>query len=163
MLGLFAFTIIANIIASPFNAILSEKVGELLVPGIVRPPINLGVMIVRTITREFGKVMYLLPRLLGLVLVSLIPGVNALAPFAWILFGSWMMAVQYCDYAADNNQVSFADLRERLNGHVFQALLFGGCAYFLLAIPLVNLLLIPVAVAGGTVMWVERLRLSEAA
>ena len=73
------------------------------------------------------------------------------------------MAVQYCDYAADNNQVSFADLRERLNGHVFQALLFGGCAYFLLAIPLVNLLLIPVAVAGGTVMWVERLRLSEAA
>ena len=160
-ISLFAFSIIANIIASPFNAILSERVEMLLVPGLKHEPTNMALLLPRAVARELSKLVYLLPRLLGLVILSLIPGLNALAPFAWLLFGAWMMAVQYSDYAADNNQVPFGDLRRRLNGKVFQSLLFGICAYFLLAIPLLNLVLIPIAVAGGTAFWVEHLRTGE--
>ena len=102
--------------------------------------------------------MYFLPRFLGLLILSIIPVVNAIAPFAWIIFGGWMMAIQYADYAADNNQISFEDLRRRLDKSPFQAVLFGVIVYFLVAIPIINLILIPVAVAGGTVFWVTHLR-----
>jgi CysZ protein len=156
--GIYLFTIVANIIASPFNAILSEKVEEHLVPGLLRESPSVMLIIGRSVAREISKLLYLLPRLLGLLILSIIPGVNALAPFAWILFGAWMMAIQYVDYGADNNQVSFPELKARLGSCRFQALLFGLVVYFILAIPVVNLFLIPVAVAGGTVLWVQHLR-----
>ena len=68
-----------------------------------------------------------------------------------------MMAIQYADYAADNNQLSFPELRARLASARGQALLFGMVVYLILAIPVVNLFLIPIAVAGGTVFWVHHL------
>jgi len=159
--GIYCFSFLANVIASPFNAILSEKVEEQLVPGLNHPRINFAVVLTRAVAREFGKLLYFLPRFLGLLLLSVIPGLNAVAPFAWIIFGAWMMAVQYTDYAADNNQVSFSELRKRLEDRPMQALFFGLIVYFVIVIPVINLVLIPVAVAGGTVYWVEQLRIAS--
>ena len=155
--GIYLFTIIANIIASPFNAILAEKIEERLVPGLVLESPGVLLIVGRAVAREFSKLLYLLPRLLGLLLLSVIPVANAVAPFAWILFGAWMMAVQYADYGADNNQLSFPKLRQRLGRAKLQSLSFGLIVYFILAIPVLNLFLIPVAVAGGTVLWVKQL------
>lgn len=156
--GIYLFSIVANIIASPFNAVLSEKVEELLTGEKVGQPINPMLIVVQSVGRELRKLLYFLPRFLGLLILSVIPGVNAIAPFAWIIFGGWMMAIQYSDYAADNNQVSFQELRQRLEKRPLQAVLFGVIVYFLVAIPIVNLILIPVAVAGGTAFWVTHLR-----
>ncbi|MFT7306808.1 MAG: CysZ protein, partial [Candidatus Azotimanducaceae bacterium] len=120
-IGIYLFTIIANIIASPFNSLLSEKVEELLVPGLVRESPGILTILGRSVAREVSKLLYLLPRLLGLLLFSVIPGVNAFAPLVWILFGAWMMAVQYADYGADNNQLSLPKLRDRLSQSKLQA------------------------------------------
>ena len=120
--------------------------------------INLFIVLVRSVTRELSKLGYFLPRLLGLVILSVIPVINALAPFAWVLFGAWMMTVQYADYGADNNEIKFSDLRRLLEKNVMQSLLFGIIVYFAIAIPLLNLFVIPVAVAGGTVFWVTHLK-----
>lgn len=155
---LYSFTIVANIIAAPFNAILSIKVEEKITGQLLTSDTALHLVFVRSISREISKFLYYLPRLLGLLVLSLIPGLNVIAPFLWIAFGAWMMAVQYTDYAADNNEISFSELRSRLNSNTFQSLLFGLPAYFLLAIPIINLVLIPAGVAGGTKFWVERLR-----
>ena len=156
--GIYLFSIVANIIASPFNAVLSEKIEERLTGSKVGQPINPMLIVVRSVGRELKKLIYFLPRFLGLFILSIIPVVNAIAPFAWVIFGGWMMAIQYADYAADNNQISFEDLRRRLERTPFQAILFGVIVYFLVAIPIINLILIPVAVAGGTVFWVTHLR-----
>lgn len=155
---LYLFTIIANVVASPFNAILSVKVEESLLGETLSSSASMWMILPRAFWREMTKLMYLLPRLLGLLLLSVIPVVNAAAPFLWILFSAWMMAVQYTDYAADNNEISFRELRNRLAGKKIQSVLFGLPAYLLLAIPVVNLILLPVAVAGGTVFWVKNLR-----
>ena len=69
-----------------------------------------------------------------------------------------MMALEYSDYGADNNDVPIRELRERLKGKRFQSLMFGLPAYFLLTVPIVNLVLMPVGVAGGTRFWVEHLK-----
>ncbi|MCB1645790.1 MAG: sulfate transporter CysZ [Pseudomonadales bacterium] len=155
---LYGFTIVGNIIASPFNAILSVKVEELLTGQKLTSETPLHLVIGRSIAREFSKLFYYLPRLAGLVILTLIPGLNTLSPFLWVFFGAWMMAIQYVDYAADNNELSFPALRDRLGASRLQAVLFGLMAYFLVAIPVVNLIVIPAAVAGGTVFWVHHLR-----
>ena len=157
--GLFyLFTMIANLVASPFNALLSQRIEERLTREPVTSDIPLWAVLPRALAREVAKIWYLLPRLAGLLILSFIPVLNAISPFLWILFGAWMMAVQYADYAADNNGVTFTELRASLRAERLQSVLFGLPAYFLLAIPVVNLVLMPVAVAGGTVYWVERLR-----
>jgi len=159
LIWFFCFTIVANLIASPFNALLSVKVEERLT-GEIQPGGNFKSLIAvlpRTLAREFSKLLYYLPRLIGLMLITIIPGVNFLAPFLWLLFGAWMMAVQYTDFGADNNNVSFKELRQRLSEERMTSLSFGIIVYLMIAIPLLNLVVMPAAVAGGTVFWVERL------
>lgn len=158
VLVLFCFTFIANIIASPFNAILSEKVEEQLTGKPPESNVSVITVLPRAIGREIAKLFYVLPRLLGLLLFTLIPVLNTVSPILWVLFGAWMMAIQYADYGADNNDFSFRELRDRLRQNRMQALMFGLPAYLLLTLPVVNLVLIPVGVAGGTQFWVERLR-----
>lgn len=152
------FAILASIISSPFLALLSEKIEEALTG--VRPSAsgNLLVITFRALGREVAKLIYYLPRLLGIFVLTLIPVINVVSPVLWVLFGAWMMAIQFTDYAADNNGVPFSELRDRLGISRFQALLFGLVAYVALAIPIINLVLIPVSVAGGTVFYVERLK-----
>jgi CysZ protein len=153
------FTLLANIIAAPFNAILSVRVEERLghVSAESASTMSLLLVLPRAVAREFSKLVYYLPRLIGLAVLSVIPGVNLLAPPLWLLFGGWMMSVQYADYAADNNGIRFSDLRRSLSGDRINSLGFGLVVYLMMLIPLLNLVLIPTAVAGGTVFWVERL------
>ncbi len=154
---LYGFLIIGNIIAAPFNAILAVKVEEYLLGRPLTSSIPFSVVLVRAIGREIVKLLYYVPRVLGLLLLSFIPVLNALAPFLWLGFGAWMMAIQFADYSADNNGISFTELRRRMSQNKVDALLFGLLAYVLVAIPLLNLILIPAAVAGGTVFWINHL------
>src|SRR5690606_26506204 len=82
----------------------------------------------------------------------------------WILLGIWMMAVQYIDYPADNHKMSWGDMLAWLREKRWQSLGFGGIVYLGLLVPLLNLLVMPAAVAGATVFWVrERDRATLAA
>jgi len=151
------FTVFANIIAAPFNAILSARVEDRLMSGSdgATTPMSMLLVLPRAVAREISKLLYYLPRLIGLAVLSLIPVINLLAPPLWLLFGSWMMSVQYTDYAADNNGVSFSELRRQLSSDRIASFGFGLPVYLMLLVPLLNLVLMPAAVAGGTVLWVE--------
>ena len=154
----FTFTLVANIIAAPFNGFLAEKV-EVVVSGQDPFPAfswgELVAMVPRTFGREMRKLGYFLPRALGLFVLSLIPVVNVIAAPLWLLFGVWMMAIQYIDYPADNHKMSWQDMLAWLRSRRWQSLGFGGITYLALLIPLVNILMMPAAVAGATVFWVR--------
>ena len=154
----FTFTLLANIIAAPFNGFLAEKV-EVVVRGADNfPPFSwaeLLAMVPRTLKRELRKLSYFLPRAIGLLLLSLIPGLNLIATPLWLLFGVWMMAVQYIDYPCDNHKVSWDDMLAWLRAKRWQSLGFGGITYVALLIPFVNILMMPAAVAGATLFWVR--------
>ncbi|CAD5107486.1 sulfate transporter CysZ [Zestomonas carbonaria] len=154
----FTFTMLANIIAAPFNGFLAEKV-EVVVRGQDDfPPFSwaeLAAMVPRTIGREMRKLAYFLPRAGALLILSLIPGVNIIAAPLWLLFGVWMMAVQYIDYPADNHKLGWNEMLAWLREKRWQSLGFGGITYLALLIPLVNLVAMPAAVAGATLFWVR--------
>ncbi|AYF90221.1 MULTISPECIES: sulfate transporter CysZ [unclassified Pseudomonas] len=154
----FSFTMLANIIAAPFNGFLAEKV-EVVVRGQDDFPAfswaELMAMIPRTVGRELRKLAYFLPRAGALLILSFVPGVNLLAAPLWIVFGIWMMAVQYIDYPADNHKLGWNEMLAWLREKRWQSLGFGGITYLALMIPFVNILMMPAAVAGATLFWVR--------
>lgn len=161
----FGFVMVGNLIAAPFNGMLAEAVERKLTGREPDPtswsrlPGEVG----RTLVSELRKIVYTLLRAVPLLILFLIPVVNVLAPFLWILFSAWLLAIQYADYPMGNHGLAFPEQRRRLKSRRLLALGFGGLAMVVLAIPVVNFLVIPTAVAGATAMWVERLRDVEAA
>lgn len=157
----FSFTLVANIIAAPFNGFLAEKVETVLRGYDAAPPFEwaeLVALVPRTVSRELRKLAYLLPRLIILLVISWVPGLNLFAAPLWLIFGVWMMAVQYVDYPADNHKLSWDDMMRWLTARRWQTLGFGATTYGAMLIPGLNLLIMPAAVAGATAFWVEETR-----
>ncbi len=155
----FTFSLIGNLIAAPFNGLLAEAV-ECHITGTPIPGGGLKKMMAdlgRTIASELRKLAYIVLWGIPALLLLFIPGLNLAVPVIWMLFGAWMLAISYVDYPMGNHGLTFPEQRRQLGQRLYLALGFGGAAMFALAIPLVNFLVIPAAVAGATILWVERL------
>jgi CysZ protein len=153
LVGGWLFALLAVLLASPFLGDLSIAVERLSAGSGPGEPQSLWAGIAASVARELRKLGYYLPRLLAVFVVTLIPVVNVAAPVLWFVFGAWIMAIQFCDYPNENRRRPFADTISLLRGNRTMALGFGACATLAMAIPLLNLLLIPAAVAGGTLLW----------
>jgi len=66
-----------------------------------------------------------------------------------------MMAIQYCDYPMDNNKVSFRQMKIMLAERRLTSVSFGALVQLGMMIPLVNLIVMPAAVIGATLYWIE--------
>ena len=162
----YGFTLLANLIAAPFNAMLAECIEKQLkgqpLPefgGLATLP---GIM-ARTFRSELGKLWYMGKWLVLILLITVIPGVNLIAPLAWLLYGAWMLAIEYVDYPMGNHELYFQDELKALKRQRGHALGFGAALTLLTAIPVVNFLVMPIGVAGATVLWVDRISKGPAA
>lgn len=149
----FTFTLVANLIASPFYGFLAEKVERRLGGADWTDERGLWRQGIDSLKRELHKLGYFLPRMALLFLLGFVPGVNLIAPLLWALFSAWSMAIQYLDYPMDNHQISFGEMKRRLGQRWWPTLTFGGAITAVIWIPLVNLLIMPGAVAGAVMMW----------
>ena len=68
------------------------------------------------------------------------------------------MAVQYCDYPFDNHKVPFNDMKFALKQTKGSSMSFGVAATLFSMIPIVNFIVMPVAICGATAMWVDKYR-----
>tara|TARA_R110002167_G_scaffold9153_4_gene41733 strand:+ start:1143 stop:1880 length:738 start_codon:yes stop_codon:yes gene_type:complete len=155
MIGVyFSFAIFANFIAAPFNGLLSERVEQRQCGVIPNDDGWKGLLasIPSALLREVAKWGYYLPRLIVLLLLSFVPLVG---PLLWFLFGAWMMAIQFCDYPMDNNRIKFSQMKKLLKQQRLSALGFGGLVSLAMLVPLLNLLIMPAAVIGATLFWIE--------
>lgn len=150
------FGTVANWLAAPFNGLLAEKTEAFLrgVPDTNNSFIDVVRDIPRTLFREWEKLKWYLPRAIGFLLLLLF--LPVIGQLAWFLFGAWMMSVQYCDYPFDNHKIPFTRMREALHEHRSTTLSFGIAANLMSMLPIVNFLVMPVAVCGATAMWVEK-------
>lgn len=156
----FTFSIVANILAAPFNGILAEMV-EIKLTGQTPPEMPWAQIIKdspRMVFNELRKILYLLMWVIPLLILSWIPGLNLLAPILWLFFSSWTLALDYHDYPMGNHQLAFKQQREILRSQRGLALGFGLATMVATMIPIVNFLVIPAAVAGATKLFVENLK-----
>lgn len=154
------FTVITNFIAAPFNGLLSEKV-ELYLTGQRVNDDGLADLlkdVPRMLGRELAKLMYYLPKaLLFLILLLFIP---VFGQVMWFLFSAWMFAVQYIDYPFDNHKIPFAEARQHLKQKQGLSYGFGSAVLIFSMMPIVNLIVMPVAVCGATRLFVENYRIN---
>ena len=152
------FSVITNFIAAPFNGLLSEKVELYLTGQRVNDDgfADLIKDVPRMLGRELSKLLYYLPKAIGFfILLWILPVAGQIL---WIGFTCWMFAVQYNDYPFDNHKIKFTETRHKLKQNQGLSYGFGLAVMLFTMIPIINLIVMPVAVCGATRLWVEQFR-----
>ncbi len=147
------FSMLTNLIASPFYGLLAEEVAKRYTPIISFPDMTWWQLLPLTFMREIKKIIYFMPWLLFSLIVLLFPLTSPFSPIVWFIVLSWIFAVQYIDYEADNQRVSLQQMIKALKAYPMTALGFGSMVAFFMMIPGANLFVPPAAVAGGTALW----------
>jgi CysZ protein len=156
----YTFTFVVNLVAAPFNGLLSEKIEALLQGHAPDTDSSLPSwdMVRRSIASEIGKLLYLLKWSCVLLVISLVPVINIAAPFLWLIFGAWMLALEYLDYPMGNHGRYFQEINQQAIASRTSSLGFGAGVLLLTSIPIINFLAMPAGVAGATALWVEQER-----
>jgi len=148
-------------LTSPFHGLLAEKVEEHVTGEAIlseNSVVQVALSVPRGFLRELEKLFHYLPMALLVVIISVIPGLNFATPFLWIILGAWMMSLQFIDYPMDNHRLPFSEVREACSARRGTSIGFGVIVAFVSGIPILNLALIPAAVAGATLLWCDELR-----
>lgn len=155
-------SVLANFIASPFNDLLSEKV-----EARAKNPDNISSDNSKSVLQaiaamgpvlagEVKKYIYFGLFYIPIVIITFIPLINVvIAPIAWVIFGMWMLALEYLAFPIQNRGYTFLQVREFARKNRMRSMGFGSSVLLATLIPLVNFIVIPAAVAGATLLWVE--------
>jgi CysZ protein len=157
----YTFTVIANLIAAPFNGLLAEKVELYLGGELPNQPGGAKQMmkeVLPSLISELRKLIYFLLRAIPLLFLFVIPVLNVAAPFLWLLFSAWFLALEYGDYPMANHNLPFNEQHQRLKRVRLTSLTFGGALTAMMMVPLLNFVAMPAAVAGATIFWREQLQ-----
>ncbi len=160
------FSILANLIAAPFNGFLAAAVEQHLTGnwpddgGSLR---QLPREVLKALGGEIRKLLYFALWALPLLLLSFMPLINIAAPVIWFLFGAWMLALEYMDFPLGNHGHTFPGIRRIIARQRSAAFGFGMAALLLSMIPVVNFIVVPVAVSGATRLWVLHIQPRTAA
>ncbi len=160
VLVFFTFSMVANIIGAPFNAILAQRVeqhllGKETADGGAK---DVVLKLIPMIMSEIGKVAYGLLWAVPFLILFIIPVINVAAPFLSLIFSAWILAVQYIDIPMANHDMTGRQVRQQLRARRALSLGFGGMTLLMTTLPLFNFLVMPTAVAGATVLWVEAIK-----
>ncbi len=150
--GFFTFTVVANLLAAPFYGKLSAKTLAMVSDqafATAEQPLP------KVLLAETKRIGYLAGRALPLLILSIIPGLNVIAPFLWALFGAWGMALEYLAYPLENQGVLFSEQKALVKSVRLGALSFGGLAVLGLTVPVLNIIVAPAAVIGATLYFNE--------
>ena len=146
----FSFSIIANLIAAPFNGLLAETVESYLEDGTVElPKRSLTNEIITSIGSELSKLLYFIVWAIPLLLLMFVPGLQLL----WVVFGAWMLSLEYLDFPMANHGMTFSQERNLIKQKRLLALGFGSAVMTMALIPVLNFIVMPVAVCAATKLW----------
>ncbi|KTD34875.1 putative sulfate transport protein CysZ [Legionella moravica] len=149
------FSVVFNVIAAPFNGLLAEKAQVVLYSS--QPPSQPFIeMVLRSIKRQGQFLKYYILRFLIVCLLFFVPFIQPIYPFIWFVFTAWMLSVQYQDFPMDNNLVSFTDLKHNIKNNKMRSLGFGTGINLVSFIPIMNILIMPAAVIGSTMLYCEK-------
>ena len=156
----YLFALIANVIAAPFNGLLAERIEKYLLNNNNNQQKEntqkFLPTIIPSIASELNKLTYFIFRSIPLLLLFLIPGINIIAPIAWFIFSAWMLSLEYLDYPLSNHNIMFKNTRELVKEQRPTCLSFGAIISILTLIPIVNFFVMPIAVAGATLLYLDK-------
>ena len=159
LLVFFLFAIIGNLIASPFNDILSEKTEEILTGQHRDEPFEFLVFLrdsLHIFLDDLVKISAFLGGMVVLFLFLLLPAVGpALYSGLSILWTALFLVVEYTGYIFARHNLLFKDQRQFIRQRKLASIGFGTGSLCLLAIPFLQFFTIPLGVIGAVHFWHE--------
>lgn len=155
----YIFSTVVHLIGAPFYGIMAGKVDEQYSKEVF-PEESLFSVGKRSLIREFEKILYWVLRAIPLLILHAVlffTPLFVIMPVVWFLFGAWILGMEYFDYAPDNRGITFKQNKAILKANKWTVLAFGSLMIVFTLIPLVNLVVIPVGVAAGTMLWFDKL------
>ncbi len=155
----FSFTVVGNLIASPFNELLSEHAEILFTNAKNDCKFSLKQFLKEShnaIIVEIKKLTIFVVGMCLLLLINFIPGIGSLiyavlAPAFTLVF----LAIEYMAFVLMRKQMNFADQRRYIFHHPVMMFGFSCGVFLMLAIPFVQFFSIPLAVVGATLLWCD--------
>jgi CysZ protein len=146
LVGAVTFSVVATVLASPFNDFLAEAAEPRCdppLPSAGNPTLGMRLRLIRI---DLVKSGIALVGLLFSVLISWVPVVNLLG-FA---LAFTLVTFQYVSYAQTRRGLASRDGFRFIGRNLFASIGFGAVFTALFAIPFVSCLALPLAVVGGT-------------
>jgi CysZ protein len=154
------------VLGAPWYSKLSNQL-ELLQSGQPLPEDSSGLNaelrdLSRALAFELKKLLLILTIGLGLLLLNLIPVVGqALAIVGGVALGATITCLDFFDYPLERRRLGFRQKLGLIRHSMPASAGFGLGCFWLVSIPFVNLLSIPLCVAAGTLFFCERLVLVD--
>lgn len=155
----FTFSLLANIVAAPFNDLLCGAVIKRLHgKPIAGDELQRGFIgqIVPSILNEIRKFVYFIGWSIPFLILLVIPGINIIGSVLWFLFSAWMLNLEYMDYPMSQQNLEFTKQRGILKQRKILSYSFGSVINVATLIPVANFLVMPAAVAGAAALWLEK-------
>lgn len=155
----FSFTVIGNLIASPFNELLSERTEIYLSGPLTEERFTIGRFwseAVYAISVEVKKIVIFSSCMLVLFLINFVPAIGPLvyAVFAPLLTLFFLM-VEYMSFVLMRKHMSFTEQRRYIFRHPLMMTGYACAVFCLLAVPFLQFFCIPLAVVGATQLWCD--------
>lgn len=156
---LYTFALVGNLILAPFNDLLSDRVERIYMGQTLEEPFRLGAFVRdlgRSFKAELGRIALYLSGFACVLALNFIPALGTaasavLAPALAFFFLGW----EYLDYSMERWHLPFGAKRRTVFRNTPAIVAFGCGVWLLLMIPVLNLLAIPVCVAGGTLLFCD--------
>jgi CysZ protein len=156
---IFLFGKIVSALAAPFNDMLSQKTEELINGRSAEQPFSMIALFKdsgRSLAHAFKLLGLYIALLISALVLLLLPGVGAfLYACTSIVISALMFAFEYLGYAMDRRRLSWRDKTALMRSRFQSVLGFGLGVVAGGYIPVVNVLLIPAAVIGGTLLFLD--------
>ncbi|PLY03802.1 MAG: sulfate transporter CysZ [Desulfuromonas sp.] len=162
LLFFFLFAVVGNLIASPFNDLLSEKT-ELLLTGRQNDErFRLGTFLresLRILFDDMLKIAAFIGGMLVLLILLLLPAVGpVLYSVLSIIWTALFLVIEYTGFIFARHQKKFSDQRQFIRQRKMASLGFGLGSLCLLAIPFLQFFTIPLGVVGAVHFWYDSTR-----
>ena len=159
VLVFFSFTVVGNLLSSPFNDLLSERTEEVLTGLTSDEPFSLRRFAgdaLQTLLMEARKMWIFVVTMLFILPLNLLPGIgNSLYTLLAVSLTLFFLCFEYLGFVMVRKSKFFAEQRRYILARKFLMLGFSCGVMVVLAIPFFQFFCIPLAVIGATRLWCE--------
>jgi len=151
-----AFIILSGIIAGPFNGKLARYTRETLTGRKLDPAGGFYVDVLITLVNEIKKFVYFTGLQIAILFLNLIPVVGNVA---YVILGGYLtfnfLAYAFLEYSIESESwvISMKQRRTYIRSRRWAVLGFGAASSLIFLLPFINILLAPVAVVGGAMLY----------
>ena len=159
VLVFFSFTVVGNLLASPFNDLLSERTEEVLSGHVNDERFSFGRFLrdaLQTVLMEAKKMWVFVVVMVFILPLNLLPGIgNSLYTLLAVSLTLFFLSFEYLGFVLVRKHQFFREQKSYIFARKFLMLGFSCGVMTLLAIPFFQLFCIPLAVIGATRLWCE--------